>query len=206
MTRLSIRFACVLTLVCLFALPVLAADPPQGGKMPSPEDMQKMMAEYAKYANPGKAHEVLAKMAGEWNANGKFWMGPGAPVMEGTPGTQSSEMILGGRYLHSVHKGMMMGQPFEGISYLGYDNFKQVYCMSWVDNMGTGMLTATGKLDADGKSLTLTGKMDEPVTGEKDKDVKYVYRFVDDKTVVFEMWDMLPGSPFKSMEMTYTRK
>jgi hypothetical protein len=207
MTRSWIRTLCVLTLVAAFAFSALAQgkDQPKGGQ-PSPEDMQKMMAEYAKYSNPGKAHELLVKMSGEWTGTGKAWMGAGAKAMDMKPGTHSGEMILGGRYLRVVDRTEMMGQPFEGITVLGYDNFKKQYLLTWMDNMGTAILTAAGTLSEDGKSLILTGKMDEPVTGEKDKDVKYVYRFPDDKTIVFEWWDMTPGKPFMSMEWTYTKK
>jgi hypothetical protein len=89
---------------------------------------------------------------------------------------------------------------------MGYDKFNQQYVMTWVDNMGTAILSAKGTAAEDGKSITLMGKMDEPSTGEKGKDVKYIFRFVDDKNFSFEIWDMLPGSPFKAMEMTYTKK
>jgi hypothetical protein len=205
MRRSLIVILSVAMMIAVFALAGFAQD--KGDKkMPSQEDMQKMMAEYAKYANPGPEHELLSHMAGEWTTTGKMWMGPGAPSMDLQPGTQTGEMLLGGRYLRQLHHGTMMGQPYEGISMMGYDKFKKQYVLTYSDNMGTAILTAAGTASDDKKTITLMGKMDEPTTGEKDKDVKYVYRFPDDKTIVFEMWDMLPGSPFKAMEMTYTKK
>jgi hypothetical protein len=169
--------------------------------------MEKMMADYQKFMNPGKGHELLVKMAGDWIVNGKMWMDPKGEPMPMKPGTDHGEMILGGRYLQSVNHGEMMGMPFEGHGLMGFDNYRQQYQMVWVDNMGTVVTTAAGTLDADGKTLTLFGKMDEPTMNMKDIDIKYVYNFVDDKTMTFSTWQAGPDKNyFKVMEMTYTRK
>lgn len=171
-----------------------------------PEDMQKMMAEWMKIAAPGPAHDLLKSMAGEWTCTGKSWMAPDQPPMESTPGTSKSEMFFDGRYLKTEHSGDMMGMPFQGLGYMGYDNFRKQYWMTWIDNMGTALYTAYGAASSDGKEITLLGKSDDPMSGEKDKDTKYAWKLVDDKTIVFEVWDMTPGKEFKCMEMTYTKK
>jgi len=177
-------------------------DQPKSGG-PSPEDMQKMMA----LMKPGPQHEVLAKMAGDWTITGKAWMDPSGTPTDMKPGSQHAEMILGGRYLQSVWTGEMMGMPFEGHGLLGYDNFRKEYLMTWVDNMGTAVSTANGSADAAGKVITLMGKMDDPSTGARDQDVKYVYTIKDDKNVTFEMYGMVPGKGLmKMMETTFTKK
>jgi hypothetical protein len=47
--------------------------------------------------------------------------------------------------------------------------------------------------------------MDEPTTGEIGKTVKFVTRFVDDNTMVFEAWEVQYGNDFKVMEIEYKR-
>ena len=102
-----------------------------------------MMAEWAKYATPGAQHEMMAKSVGKWTVVTKMWMDPTQPPME-TPGTCEVTSLLGGRYFQSVYKSMMMGQPFEGIALSGYDIYKQQYFGTWIDNMGTMMMTFVG--------------------------------------------------------------
>jgi hypothetical protein len=205
--RSLIRVSTVVSLVLAFALIAGAQRKEQGKAQPSPEDQQKMMAEYQKYMNPGKGQEVLAKMAGDWTVAGEVWMDPKSDPMPLKPGTMHSEMILGGRYLQSLQNSEMMGMPYEGHGLAGFDNYRQQYQMTWVDNMGTVISTGTGTLDPTGKILTYMGKMDEPTKNEKDNDVKYVYTFKDDKTISFEMYGPAPtGSLYKMMEMTYTKK
>jgi hypothetical protein len=116
-------------------------------------------------------------------------------------------MVLGGRYLQQDVTSEMMGQPFAGTGFTGYDNVKKKYVGFWIDNMGTGMSTMDGVLDKDGKSLTTWGKMDDPMTGEKNKKVKYVTRFVDTDTQVFETYDVSTyGDKKPTMQVTYKRR
>jgi hypothetical protein len=181
-------------------------EPPKG-QMPKQEDMQKMMADMMKMMQPGPQHALLAKMAGDWTVTGQMWTGPKSDPMPMKPGTEHAEMVLGGRYLQSSQTGEMMGMPYEGHGQLGYDNFKKLYMMTWIDNMGTTISTASGTADSAGKVISFMGKMDEPSTGEKDQDVKYVYTLKDDGTIQFDIYSFLPDkSPFKMMEMTYTKK
>jgi len=49
--------------------------------------------------------------------------------------------------------------------------------------------------------------MDEPMTGEKDKPVQYVWRVVDKKTHIFEIFDpSIKGANTKVVEVTYRKK
>jgi hypothetical protein len=51
------------------------------------------------------------------------------------------------------------------------------------------------------------GKMDELMTGEKGKKVKYVTKVVDNDTMVFEVYDVTTyGDKKPTMQITYTRK
>jgi hypothetical protein len=64
-----------------------------------------------------------------------------------------------------------------------------------------------GNVDKDGKTFTLWGKMDEPMTGEKGKKVKYVTRVIDNDKHIFEVYDVTTyGDKKPTMQITYTRK
>jgi hypothetical protein len=131
-------------------------------------------------------------------------MGPGAPAQE-AKGTAEFTAVLGGRFVRQDFTGDMMGQPFHGVGYTGYDNFKGQFVSTWMDDMSTGVMTSAGAADKDGKSVTLTGLMDEPMTGEKNKKVKQVLKIVDDNTMTFQMYDNAHGKEWVALEIDYTR-
>jgi hypothetical protein len=166
----------------------------------------EMMKKWQAFMTPGEPHKMLQTFAGKWDASLKMWMDPSQPASE-SKGTEVCEPILGGRYLQATFSTTMMGMPMEGHSLMGYDNFRQKYFFVWIDNFGTGMATAEGVMDESGKVLTLYGKMDEPTTGERDKPVKYVYKFEGPDKHVFEIHDLGHGEGHtKVMEAVYTRK
>jgi len=204
MRRSFLGCAAVIAIIALFS--VISFAQQQGGQ-PSPEDMQKMMQEYMKMGAPGAEHQKIATLAGEWTNVSKMWMDPKAEPMTTPPGTHSGQMILGGRFLQFTEKGDMMGMQMDGWGLMGYNKLRKYYEMIWIDNTATPMYYAKGTADSTGNVITLMGKVDDPMTGQKDKDVKYIYRFMDDKTVIFEMWDSTgPDQFYKSMETTYTKK
>jgi len=202
--RLAFRSAAAMLVVAALVVPSLSlADEPA---QPSPEQMQKMMEIWKQVSTPGAEHALLAKMAGEWTTSSKVTMGPGMEPQIST-GSSKAEMALGNRFLEFEEHGSMMGSPFEGHGAMGYDNYKKKFWMSWYDDMGTALYTAEGTASADGRMITFLGKMDEPTMDVKGKDVKYVVRWVDDSTRVFEIYDEV-GTPkeFMPVEITYTKK
>jgi len=164
------------------------------------DDMQKWTA----YMTPGKEHEQLAKMNGEWKFTNKMWMDPKSePTV--SEGTAVCKMILDGRYSQMDVKGMVMGMPFNGISLIAYDNGKKIYISTWIDNMGTGIMYGEGKYDDASKSTIIKGKMYDPMSG-KDIDYKETLKWTDDNTMTMESFNIIDGKEIKSMEITYTRK
>jgi len=210
-TRLTVAFA--LAAAAALAAPTSADEkpkaPPAGEKakaapagMPSQEEM---MRKWQAYATPGDAHKRLDAFVGTWNVKMKSWMAPGQPPEE-TEGTAENKWLLGNRYLEQRYEGKMMNQPFSGIGYTGYDNFKKKYESVWMDNMGTGTMMSTGSFDKSGKMMRFTATMDDPVTGEK-ATVKESLTVVDSDTHKLEMWMTGPdGKMFKTLEGVYTRK
>jgi len=166
----------------------------------SDADMKAMMA----YGTPGEVHKMMAKSVGDWTADISMWMQPGAQPMK-TTGVMKNEMILGGRYLKGTNTGTFMGQPFEGISTTAFDNAKKIFINTWIDNMGTGVMTLTGTWDAATSSVTYTGTMVDPASG-KDTPIREVFKAVDDNHQTLEMYASMGGQEFKTMEIKFTRK
>jgi hypothetical protein len=118
--------------------------------------------------------------------------------------------VMGGRYLQGTTNGLMnMGEasaPFEGMGLYGFDNVQKKFQSVWIDNMGTGMMTGVGDLSADGKVLTWTMTMADPMTG-KITTSREVDTQIDANTQVMEMFTVGPdGKEFRTMEIRYARK
>lgn len=156
------------------------------------------------YMTPGEVHKMMTSWNGAWDEQITMWMDPAAPPST-TKGKVVNKMILGGRYQESKHSANMMGMPFEGIGTLAYDNAKKEFVSSWVDNMGTGIMMLKGTWDDGSKSMTLKGKGYDPSTG-KDCEVKEVFKVVDDKNQVLEMYMNSGGKEFKTMEIKFVKK
>lgn len=167
---------------------------------------EQMMKAWMEAGNPGPQHAALAKQTGTWEAVVKMWMDPAQPPME-SKGTETVEMVLGGRVQMGHFTSDFMGSPFHGISINGYSNFTKSYWSAWMDDMSTAMMYSEGKASEDGKTITYLGTMDEPAMNVIDKPVKQVVKLVDDDHFIMESWDEI-GTPheFKAMEITYTRK
>lgn len=184
--------------LCLGALmmptAVLAGEPSQ----------EEMMKAYEAAAKPGPEHAMIAKSAGTWTCTVKSWMDPaGEPMV--SDGTEESAMIMGGRYLQSHFKGSMMGQPFDGMGLMGYDNVKKKYVGTWMDSMSTGIMSYEGDYDAQKKAIICHGSFADAGTGKEQK-ATLVSRIIDDDHHVFEMWGPDPtGKDVKWMEIAYTR-
>lgn len=179
------------------------------GSMPEamdPAKMAEMMAKWQKTTVPGEHHKLLGAFVGEWDTVTKIWMqGPGAPPMEST-GSSSNTLVFGGRYLRQQVTGTMMGQPFEGIGFTGYDNYKNMYVFSWIENQSTMLLTGKGMADPSGKTLTFYGEMDEPMLDVSGRTVKYVTRIINEDKHIFQIVDLHAGEDYKVIEIVYTRK
>ena len=183
----------------LVAAQTFAADAPSA-------DQQAMMEKMTKAATPGAPHAMLAKLAGEWTATVKFQMDPSQPWQTST-GTSVVTVLMDGRYIQESNTSVMMGQPFSGMGVTGYDNVSGKYVSTWIDNMGTGIMTSVGTADASGKVITWIGTMNDPVTGKPAKS-RMVTTMTDKDHHIFEMFGVPPGGKkeMKIMTIDYVRK
>jgi hypothetical protein len=212
-----------LTIACFFALLVLlaacndtatdasvdaaktdspataAATPPPGPEL----DSATKAKNWQEYMTPGDVHKMVASWDGTWKADMTMYM-PGAPPQV-APGKSVNKTILDGRYQTSVYTCTMMGMPFEGRSTMGYDNHKKLFVSTWIDNMGSGIMTGEGPWDEASKTITIKGKMMDAET-RTEKDYRQVMKIIDDNNQFMEMYGAGPdGKEVKFFEIKYTR-
>ncbi len=192
--------------LCAAAMPWAAPaaatqqEPPQMS-----EEMKKMFEQARQFTEPSEAHQKLADYLGTWDCEWKTAMGPGPMSTVGKSKAVTSWLIEG-RFTMTELSGTFMEQPFKAFGIAGYDNFKKAYVRTTIDGMNTFMLSAQGKLAQDGKTMIYYGTMDEYLTGENDKMVKYVLRWKDADHFVEEVHDLAIGEEnTKVMELAFSR-
>lgn len=199
--RNSLTLAVVLALVlsAFSGASLVSADE----KQMTPE-MKEMMEKWQAYATPAEGHQVLQHFIGDWDYTLKWWNAPGTEP-ENSTGETEVEWILNGRFIQADVEGMSMGQKFEGMGIIGYDNAKKEYQNVWIDNMGTGMMTGTGQYDAGTKTMTEKGTYTDPMTGQ-DKSYTGITKIIDNDNHTYELYTPGPdGKEFRMMEIMYTR-
>lgn len=201
------RSRCALTVVAgIFAASLAGAeekDKPAAQK--TDPQMAEMMKKVEAAGTPGQAHKALEPLVGNWSAVVKCWTAPDAPPTV-TKATAKATWVMKGRFVQEEFAGEFMGKPFRGLGFTGYDNMKQKYNNVWIDDLHTSVFATEGAAGSDPKAITFTGKMDCPMTDEKDLPTKQILHIVSRDKRVLEMYDPTKGNSFKSMEITYTRK
>lgn len=167
---------------------------------------QEMMDAWMKQNTPGEQQKMLMESVGTWRLEIKHWM-PGAPEPMVSEGSAVRRSVYGGRYLQEEVEGPMPGTPegFKGMGMFGYDNMAKKYFCTWFDNMSTGCMMATGDYNAATKTMTLTGKYTNPLTGAAES-FKWVSKQIDKDHLLFESFVQGPdGKLMKEMEIMNTR-
>jgi len=168
------------------------------------EQMAEMMKKAVQFTRPGENHKVLERFVGKWNTEMRFFRGGKAGAPE--KGSAEFSWLMPGRWLQTRAQTSMGGQPAEFFYLMGYDSFKMSFVTTTVSSMDTAMLRFEGDLTQDGKALISYGTLDEYLTGEHDKMVKSVWRFVDADTLLLEVHDLPIGEvDTKVFEIKYTR-
>ncbi len=174
-------------------------------KKDAPPAMDDATKKYLELISPDEHHKKLDAFVGSWETTTDMFMAPGAPPQHST-GSAEFKWVLGGRYLEQNVSSTIMGTPFHGIGFIGYDKSRKNYFMTWMDDMGTAFSSATGQYDPTDKILTLYGTMDDPMGRGIAMNEKYVTQWVDDNTFKFSIYELSVGENAKIIEMTYTRK
>jgi hypothetical protein len=170
-----------------------------------PIDSAAMAKAWQNFMTPGENHKWLSKQTGTWEAEVSQWMDPSAPPTK-TKAKDVVKMSMNGLYQVADFTSTMMGQPMMGQSILGYDNAKKVFVLSWIDNLGSGIVHMTGTYDESTKTLNLKGTQTDPLTG-KDTEIRQENKYLDDDTYTMAMYGAgHDGKEMKFMEGTFKRK
>jgi len=157
-----------------------------------------------KYGTPGVNHKHMEPFVGEWDGEIKMWFAPGTE-----PQTSTTKAVIrldmDGRYLRANYTGDVQGLPFRGQSVWGYNNLRNEYESTWIDNMSSGITFSTGKSDGAGKVFTFNGEADDPMASKKVKQ-REVTTLVDSDSWKMEVYRPGPdGKEFKSMQIDFKR-
>jgi len=188
--------------------PAAAVSAPAG--QPNPQEMMKQMMEMSKL---NENHKLLSSMDGNWAYTIKFWMNPDpdAPPQQ-SKGTATRKTVMGGRYVvmdvtgkmqMPDETGKMKDMQFKGMGTEGYDNLKQKFVGSWIDNMGTGIQFSEGTYDPATKTFTFNMEM-EMMPGMKTP-VREVLKITDKDHMMLEWYENRGGQEKKTMEIAYAR-
>ena len=200
--RSTVTVAVVVGALGFGAGKVFSQDKGEAPKMPSPEEMQKMMDEFAA---PVEQHKKLAASAGTWDCEMTMFEPGKEPKKE--KGVTTSTSIMNGLYVSSEHKSTMDGKPFEGRAVDGYSKEKKKYFTFWFDTMGSTPMFLWGDADASGKTITYEGDVyDCGPMGQMTPRIKMTHDDADHMT--FEFWAKMGGATdyMKMMEGKYTRR
>ena len=171
------------------------------------------MAKMAALAQPSEQHQLLAGLVGTWTYTMKFGSAPGTPLADAGRGTAVRTAMMGGRYfLLDVTGKMLMPDAdgkvkdtdFKGMSLEGYDNVKQAFVSTWIDNMGTSIVFSEGTYDPATKSFTYLFEM-EMLPGMKTK-AREVLKVTDADHHQLEWYETHGGQEVNTMEINYTRQ
>ncbi len=188
-------------LVCLsfvFAASLaLAADPKGVSTGEAPEWM--------KFTTPGENHKAMNDLTGKFSYTMRWWAKPDVKAEE-SKGTSTAKWIMNGRFVQQDVKGKAMGQAFNGMGITGYDNLKEEFQSVWFDDMSTGMMWGSGKMDPAGKTISQTGTTSDPMKGEKNAWYRTDLTVISKNEHKFEMYSKdTAGKEFKAMEIEYKR-
>jgi Protein of unknown function (DUF1579) len=176
-------------------------------KPTAPMDSAAMAKAWTDFSTPGDMHKWMAKSAGTWSCDSVAqWMDPAAPPSF-SKASSTEKIILNGLYIEGDYSSNMMGMPMGGKSIMGFDNVKKKFVMSWIDNLGSGIVRMEGDYDAATKTLNLKGKQSDPSVGGE-SDIRQEQKWIDDNTFVLSMYGTGHDgkSEQKFMEGTFKRK
>jgi len=154
----------------------------------------------------GPEHKILESLVGEWDVKVRFYF-PDPKKPSESKGIMSRKMILGGNFLQESFTGEFVGQPFAGLSLIGFDADKERFVTIWCDSMSTSMTQTQGIYDERKKTLISLGELHDPNT-KKLMRARDVFRIISKDEQLLEMYRRPKGATeeFKIMEVVYTRK
>lgn len=210
-TKLAVALRALVGCIVLIGATALITSKVVSGDEPDkkPEaggQMDPAMMKMIEMGTPGKEHELLDAMAGEWNAACTMEMEPGKPMT--SKAKSSNHWLFDKRYIQQDYSGDFMGMPFNGMSIIGYDKYQKKYFASWIDSMSTMFYLSYGSYDPATKTFTFEGSGPDckDPDGKKMCKMKNVVKIISKDKHIFTMSSEQDGKMVQGMEIVYTRK
>ncbi len=146
------------------------------------------------------AMKLFKADVGDWNCEIRMFE-PGSDQPQVSKGTETNKM-LGDMWLISHFKGEMMGMPFEGASFTGYNAETKKFHGTWIDSMSPFPMANEGNWDETTRTMTSTGTGKDPTGAEMKYKMTMVHK---DGARHFTMFMVDDEDETKMMEIHYTR-
>ncbi len=176
-------------------------------------EMLAMLAKWQTRRTPGKGHELLSKLEGEWDITLRFH---GRKQSWESKCTSECTLLHGGRFLLEQitgeiyapdEKGHMRPEPYTATRFLGYDNYKKAYVGAFAENQNTHFLTFQGhEKPGDSGHIPMYGLSDEPMLEIQDATMKYVLSPKDKDHYAWEVYALAVDDNRKVFDFIYTRQ
>jgi hypothetical protein len=156
-------------------------------------------------AAPSAQHKLLERFLGKWATETRFYYF--VKPTEPEKGTAEGTWLIKDRWLKLTWSGPYLARPAEGFMMIGYDNFRMNYVATSVTSLDTAMTRSVGDAIAEGEALLMYGTVDDYDSGEPDRVMKQVWRFVSPDKLVLEVYDMALGETGdKTVDITFIRQ
>lgn len=194
MTRKILSFAAF----ALLAAPALFGQP----DAPDPQEMMKL---WEKYSTPDEHHEALGRLIGEWDYEARVVL---AGMESSDKGTSSCRWVVPDLWVGCENQGTFMGKPYYSFHLNGFDKFKKNWVVATVDSSNSALNVTSGVVvDPSGKVESLYGTIDEFLTGEHDKPIRVVRRWISGDKYELDIWDLGIGETGQVvLKFAFTRK
>jgi len=196
--------------LCITLVLMLAACAPENAHVTSPsqpapvEPAHLTPSEWSALSKAGPSHELLEMFVGDWRTDIAFRDSPNGKEQIST-GRSQTKWILGRRFVKEEFIGEALGERFQGIGIMGYDNGARHFSNVWVDSMNTAMATASGRYFAEQNRFEFVGEVYDPLQG-REKRVRSTIDIRSPNEYTFTMFDSSPtGDEFPSLEIQYHR-
>ncbi|GAB4194182.1 MAG: hypothetical protein Tsb002_25440 [Wenzhouxiangellaceae bacterium] len=173
-------------------------------------EQQDNNATFARISGLTEDHQRLAPFVGVFDAEVRFFMGAGDPVI--STGAMRNELVLGGRFVQQQFQGDPPPgagpeiTPFAGVGLLGYNTVDKRYEAAWADNASTVLQVESGQVDDSGREWSFYSRLTNPQTGGP-MEKRTILMIDDDDHHRAEYWFREPEGPeIKAMEIHYSRR
>lgn len=137
-------------------LPTSAPGAPGAPRAADGDDLARVVEARAAAHEPGREHDALARLVGEWTVSVETAAGD-----EVGAGRATVALLHGGRFVELALELELSGAPVRLTGFLGFDRTTDTYQALWLSDLGTGMTLLSGRGALAGDGLRLAGRSAE---------------------------------------------